>query len=76
MGPAGSRSTYALPAWATSGGAMAIAGRTAAPSFGSDDMFGMKSSGSSGGSAATESMTQAGSVRLSVWLLRLAQLGF
>ena len=56
MGPAGRRSTYALPECATSGGAIAMAGRTAVPSFGSDDMLGIKSSGSSGGSAATVSM--------------------
>ena len=37
---------------------MAMAGRTAAVSLGSDDMLGMKSSGSSGGSAATVSMAR------------------
>lgn len=35
---------------------MAMAGRTAVLSLASDDMFGMKSSGSSGGRAATVSM--------------------
>lgn len=54
MGPLGMRSTYALPA--TSGGAMAMAGSTAPPSCGSDEMLGINSSGSSGGNAATVSM--------------------
>lgn len=70
MGPPGMRSTNALPACATSGGAMAMAGSTAVPSLGSDDMLGMNSSGSSGGSAATESM------ELSAKLVGFIQVGF
>ena len=50
---------------------MAMAGRTAGPSFGcsAQEMLGMKSSGSSGGNAATLSMTSGRGSRF--WLLRL-----
>lgn len=51
---------------------MAMAGSTAVLSLASDDILGINSSGSSGGRAATVSMTRS-AVRIEnrVWLLRL-----